>query len=258
VSGDVISSAVHSLLERLERRTSLSAAFWLTVLVGLLIAALLLLGVSALVDTVAEGETQTWDQAVIAWVASHRLRPVTDVTLVATHLGDFWPTAVIVSSGFWFMVGRRRYVSALALLAAVLGGFLLNTLMKDVFQRPRPLADYNLVKPIGFSFPSGHAMISASMYLVFAYVVARSLESLAWRRAVWALVGVLIAVVALSRVYLGVHYPTDVTAGFLAGSLWATVVVTALEMARQWRGRRNPEAPPTDDASRATRPPLHE
>ena len=122
-----------SMLERLERRTSLSTAFWATVLAGLAVAALLALGIGAITENVLEGDTQRFDEGVIRWVASHRSAPVTDATLVITHLGDFWPTAVIVSSGFWFMVGRRRYASAVALLVAVLGSFLLNTLVKELF-----------------------------------------------------------------------------------------------------------------------------
>jgi undecaprenyl-diphosphatase len=245
----VLVRSLYGLLDWLEERTSIAAAFWLTLLIGLGITLALLAGIAAIVDVVKEGQTQTVDEAVIRWVASNRDSTVSAVAIAVTHLGDFWPTVVVLSSGFWFMIGRRKWVSAIAIVAAVLGGFLLNIFMKDLFQRPRPLEQYNLVEPIGFSFPSGHAMISASQYIVLAYVLVRGTNPPLWRRLVQTIVAILVPLVALSRVYLGVHYPTDVLAGFLSGLLWALVIMFALELARHWRGRANPEAPPVEGAS---------
>ncbi|HWG85672.1 MAG TPA: phosphatase PAP2 family protein [Deinococcales bacterium] len=249
----MIAAPVRALLGWLERRTSIAAAFWGTLLGGLALVLALLAGVAAIVDVVKEGGSQDLDEAVIRWVAANRDETVTGAALAVTHVGDFWPTVVVLSSGFWFMVGRRRWLSAIAILVAVAGGFLLNVLLKELFQRPRPLAEYRLLEPLGFSFPSGHAMVSASMYAVLVYLLVRGARPATWRRALQALMALLIPAIAASRVYLGVHYPTDVAAGFLAGFSWALVILTALELARHWRGRRDPEAPPTEEATTPTR-----
>ena len=112
--------------------------------------------------------------------------------------------------------GLRR--TALLVLVASTGGWVLNSLLKELFQRPRPDVVPHLREVMTLSFPSGHAMTSAAVDLTLGALVMRvvgprpSRESTAWRLAIsWP------ALVGVSRVYLGVHYPTDVLAGWLVG-----------------------------------------
>jgi undecaprenyl-diphosphatase len=106
-------------------------------------------------------------------------------------------------------------------LIATLGGWGLGLLLKAVFGRPRPSVIPHLVEVQSLSFPSGHAMMSAVVYLTLAALLAQL--SAQWAQRVYILaVGLLLTLlVGLSRVYLGVHYPTDVLAGWSAGLAWA-------------------------------------
>jgi undecaprenyl-diphosphatase len=105
--------------------------------------------------------------------------------------------------------------------ASVIGGAILSNLLKDFFQRPRPEIVPHLAYAANTSFPSGHSMMSAVTYLTLAALLARSQER---RRikAYFLLLAVLITfLVGVSRIYLGVHWPTDVLAGWTAGTTWA-------------------------------------
>jgi undecaprenyl-diphosphatase len=125
-------------------------------------------------------------------------------------------------------------------VAAFLGGGLLDGVLKQIFRRPRPAWDAPIAVSGGFSFPSGHAMVSLVAYGMLAYLVWLQLEH---QRARVALVGctlVLVLLIGLSRMYLGVHYFSDVIAGYAAGAVWLAACITGLEVVRR---RPNP-APP--------------
>jgi len=138
------------------------------------------------------------------------------------------------SEALWFvwlpvtvaLIGLRRMPSAAALVVAALAVHFWNDALKAIYQRTRPTELEGVLGVQAFSFPSGHAMAAGAVYGMLALVAWRELRG--WVR--WAAVGVCIAValcVAFSRVYLGVHYPTDVLAGLLAGALWADIVALA-------------------------------
>jgi len=122
-------------------------------------------------------------------------------------------------AGFLWM---RRMYQALALLAvAVLGGLLISTGLKEFFDRPRPALVPHLSHTYTSSFPSGHSMLSAATYLTLGALLARFVKE-SQLKAYFLIVAMLLtALVGLSRVYLGVHYPTDVLAGWTAGLTWA-------------------------------------
>ena len=122
------------------------------------------------------------------------------------------------------------------LWVAIAGATLLNLLLKATFSRPRPDVFPWLVPHAGqSSFPSGHAMTSTVAYLTIAYLVARLQPSAALRHLTLAFAALVIFSVGLSRVYLGVHYPSDVMAGWVAGVAWASVCALGLEVVRHFR-----------------------
>lgn len=128
-------------------------------------------------------------------------------------------------------VGRKR--EALEVLLAVVGASLLNQLLKAHFQRARPATA--LVPQLGLSFPSGHAMIGLALYGCLAWLLWRH-----GRHPVWAALMVVWAVlIGLTRVYLQVHYATDVLAGFAAGLLWLILLRTALRLYWRQKQRRS-------------------
>lgn len=119
-------------------------------------------------------------------------------------------------------LGLRRELGLIAFIA--LGSALLNTGLKHLFRRPRPEV-YRLAEATGFSFPSGHSMAAFSLYGLLALLLWPHLRGIAGRTAVLAAAGILIAAIGFSRIYLGVHYPSDVLGGYAASACWIAIVL---------------------------------
>ncbi len=118
---------------------------------------------------------------------------------------------------------------AVALLSSLVGASFLNVLFKNLFQRPRPVG-LNLVAETGFSFPSGHAMLSMAVLGMLVVIAHDRMRPGRRRLLVIAGLSALILLVGLSRLYLGVHYPSDVLAGYLASLCWVALVHWALRV----------------------------
>ncbi|OFX01260.1 MAG: hypothetical protein A3E78_17265 [Alphaproteobacteria bacterium RIFCSPHIGHO2_12_FULL_63_12] len=127
--------------------------------------------------------------------------------------------------GFFAVKGQGRTI--LILLAAVIGETILSGLLKDLFDRPRPSIVPHLVKASSNSFPSGHATSAAAIYLTLAVLIARDINERIVRNYVFFVAVTLALLVGASRVYLGVHYPTDVIGGLGFGAAWAAIVLIA-------------------------------
>lgn len=127
----------------------------------------------------------------------------------------------------FFLVARRHRHEASLFLFAIVTGFLINFAIKFFIARPRPLLSPLFIEPF-YSFPSGHAMNSVIVYGIFAFFVFRFTRNKALSIITAAICMVLVLLIGISRVYLGVHYPTDVVAG-LIGGLWWIVTVLLVE-----------------------------
>ncbi|MEW5930502.1 MAG: phosphatase PAP2 family protein, partial [Gemmatimonadota bacterium] len=153
---------------------------------------------------------------------------------------------VVLAAGTAFLWRSRHRWSLLLLWISLLGARLLSRLLKAVFDRPRPaLVDGDLEVlglrfsfPESASFPSGHAVTSAVVYGTLAYLVVRLEPTRRMRRATLAAAAVLILGIGFSRLYLAVHYPSDVVAGYLAGFAWATWCALGIEALRYFAGGR--------------------
>ncbi len=119
------------------------------------------------------------------------------------------------------------------MVVTILGALVLDLSLKYAFHRPRPVPFFVPV-PYTYSFPSGHSLFSFCFYGVLAGLLTRSIRSRMARVLIWTLAALLVAAIGLSRVYLGVHYPSDVIAGYLAASLWVSTLV-ALDRVRMER-----------------------
>jgi undecaprenyl-diphosphatase len=128
-------------------------------------------------------------------------------------------TITIAVAGFLFL-DRKPGVAWLTLIAVV-GGLGLNNLLKIAFARPRPDVITSTARVFTTSFPSGHATLSAITYLTIGALLARTYPSFALSLCFMSLATVLTALVGMSRIYLGVHHPTDVLAGWCIGAAWA-------------------------------------
>ena len=180
-----------------------------------------------LADEVLEGGTQAFDQKLLLAFRhgdTHTLLgppPVQEAARDLTALGGVAVLGLvtIVAVGFLALDGKTHM--ALFVCGSVLGGQAAVTILKDVFQRPRPdLVPYAMYVS-GASFPSGHSMMSAVTYLTLGALLARSQERTRLKAYFLLLAMFLTFVVGITRVYLGVHWPTDVLAGWMAGAVWA-------------------------------------
>jgi undecaprenyl-diphosphatase len=166
------------------------------------------------------------DTQVLLWTKRHAAPSLTEAMRVATAFGDgLTLTAVCGAASVASWVnGHRR--AALFMATAAVGAGLLCNVLKLLFERERPSEVFRLVSASSYSFPSGHSMASASSYGALAIVLGRSHRN--WRHVVVALAILIVLSVGVSRVYLRVHYVTDVLAGWLLGLSWLVVTKAAL------------------------------
>jgi undecaprenyl-diphosphatase len=182
-----------------------------------------------LASQVRGGRTQEFDEAVLRWLATHH-HPLLDKLMVElTMLGTWIVVFTVVGVAGLFLYLTRHRFSALLLLVATAGGILLNSILKLGFQRPRPAVFEWKTDVASSSFPSGHATSAVVVYGTVAYLAAR-LHKTSWARLLTLLgASLYIAVICFSRLYLGVHYPSDVLAGAVIGVAWASLCMATLE-----------------------------
>jgi undecaprenyl-diphosphatase len=151
--------------------------------------------------------------------------------LGAQWLWFIWPPIVVL------LVLKHKLPSAVALAVVALGVYPWNDLLKSIFQRARPSGAVDLLSVQSFSFPSGHSMAAGAVFGMLALLAWRELPP-RWRTPAIVICGLLMVLIALSRVYLNVHYPTDVLAGLLVGILWMDVVTLVWRVAAEWLRQR--------------------
>lgn len=205
------------------------------IIFSLLVAVAALVCFGLLADEVFEGDTVRFDNAIRTAVHAHATPSLTVAMRAASTIGSAFvigPLTILLIVLMWRVV---RWPRAAALLAiTMLGDVVLETTLKHFFRRPRPEAFFGLTAPHSWSFPSGHSMGSFCFFLVLAGLVAHRARTRAVRLGAWLSAVFLVAVIGYSRIYLGVHYPTDVLAGYAAAAVWVGTVVTV----DGWRRRR--------------------
>jgi len=178
---------------------------------------------------------QDFDALVHAWAISRRSAASTSFFSVMTTIGSPPALAALgVCAGILLLLTHRyRWLLYLAVTAG--GGALLDLELKRFFARARPDVAEMLRQAHGYSFPSGHAMGSTVMLGALSYLAFRTLSRWRWKSAAFALAWTLIAAISTSRVYLGVHWLSDVVAGITAGAMWVGVTTVAYETLRRIR-----------------------
>ena len=204
-----------------------------------LIILLALLGIAAgalifvkLATEVREGETQGFDrELLLAMRRPGDLSPrggpaMEEAVRDVSALGSTTILGLITAATVIFLALDGKKHMAWFMLGSVLGGTALSDLLKDVFQRPRPDIVPHLAYASNTSFPSGHSLMSAVAYLTLGALLARSHKRRAVKVFFLVTAALLGLMVGVSRVYLGVHWPTDVLAGWTAGAVWALLCWT--------------------------------
>src|SRR5918998_2282269 len=209
---------------------------------------------------VREGRTQAFDVSVLRYVETHHSPFLDKAMLEITFMGTGSIVMLIVAvSGMFLWLTKHKH-SALLLLVATVGGILLNNLLKAGFDRPRPQVFEWGQHTVSSSFPSGHAMSAATVYMTVAYLAARLQRRHISRVLTLLAATIVVVLIAVSRLYLGVHYPTDVAAGVILGIAWAALCMAMLEATllygrRRSAGLRAAEAPSPRDVEAAREAP---
>jgi len=192
---------------------------------GRLAAAAVLLALFCLdAAAVVTGSAGAVDVAIRARVHRSASPALTAFLGAATHLGSVFVLAAfcLVSFVAFLVAGRGR--DGARLLWIMAGAIALENGLKWLFHRARPEPFFGLIAPKSYSFPSGHMLYSACFYGALAWSLAVTTGSRSLRIALWASCGALVGVIGFSRIYLGVHYPTDVVGGLLVATAWILIV----------------------------------
>jgi undecaprenyl-diphosphatase len=215
------------------------AAVGVFLVIGLAVVTVAAAVFARIAHAVVQGQTQQFDTAILRWMGSIGAPWLDAAALEVTALGARVVVYMVVLVASVFMWQSRHHYSAALLWVSVIGSGLINSVLKLTFNRPRPDVFPWRTQHVGLaSFPSGHAMTSIVVYGTLAFLVARLAPTRWLRRLVWIVAILVIVLVGLSRLYLGVHYPSDVLAGFVIGAAWAIICALGIEAVRYFRTRR--------------------
>lgn len=165
-----------------------------------------------------------FDIIILDYIHSSNNTIILSIMKLISFIGSGWflfPAVGIVI--MYTFIKKEQYISKI-LLVNTLGSWIFNYLLKFIYQRSRPF-DYALVKQGGLSFPSGHAMVTMSMYLAIAYLLSKNTNEKIKKKYIYIIATTIIILMGISRMYLGVHWPTDIIGGYLMGYLFFYVTI---------------------------------
>lgn len=197
---------------------------------GLAVCLIILFIVAKLAEEVLDKEAFAFDTTFLLWLHQFSNPSLDKLMLFITNLGN--PTTVVIVAFITLAIlwWRRYRLEIMVFILTSLGGLILNTGLKLFFSKPRPQLWKQLITEKTFSFPSGHAIGSMVLYGFVAYLLAFYYPK--FSILIYTLAVILIGAIGLSRLYLGVHWPTDVIAGYGVGFLWLTICITMLKLQR--------------------------
>jgi len=203
-----------------------------------------LLGFLDLTEELHEGNLEKYDSLITGFIYPLRSDALTGIIIAITEMGSQWAYLIVIPL-IASLLYRKGHSWRLTLQATIIliTTFLLNVAIKYIISRPRPLDEHQLVEVAdkSFSYPSGHSMSAMAFYGFLIYLTFRLVDR-NWLK--WLLISVqalLILAIGGSRVYLGVHYPSDVIAGFIAGLIWLAICITALKSINFYRRTKKAE-----------------
>jgi undecaprenyl-diphosphatase len=204
-----------------------------TLLLGVAIAIAFAAGLAWLATEVIGGDTLQFDMAARNAIHSLATPALTAAMIVASAIGESYvllPLSAAIVFAFW-RSGHRH--PAILFTIAMTGGLLVDEALKLSFRRARPQPFFDYPLPHSYSFPSGHALFSVVFFGTLAALISPGLR-VKWKKALlWAAAALLAAVIGYSRIYLGVHYATDVIAGYAAALVWVLAVAIGSHVLRQ-------------------------
>lgn len=206
----------------------------LSLLLGMVAAIAMLIFLGWLTDEVLEGDARRFDDATRAAVHTLASPALTSIMHGLSFIGSTLfltiATAVVIVIFALRKWGREARLFALTMI----GASVLNITLKLAFKRARPVPFFDLAAPPTYSFPSGHSLASCCFFAGLAAILSGRVKSKRARTIIWIAAAVMFFSIGLSRIYLGVHYTTDVIAGFAAALIWVVVVrFVELQLARR-------------------------
>jgi len=194
-----------------------------------------------LADFVENEAAVPFDASVRGWVHAHSNPTLTSFMRLVSLIGS--PAFLVAFSLIAFLILLRVAHwprEALLFLVAMTGGFVLDGVLKVVFHRARPPSYFGMPEPASYSFPSGHALFSVCLWGSLALFAGQRVRGAAARAAIFAGAVLLPGLIGYSRIYLGVHYPSDVIAGYAAATVWVATVGYTNRLIERRSERRQP------------------
>ncbi len=210
-----------------------------TILGSLSIAVMATFLFAWIADSVVDQHSRNFDLAVRSAVHHYASPAVTRAMFAITFMGNpgLALLAILVVAIFLYV---RWYRATTWLLITLAGATVLDLSLKWAFHRTRPTPYFGAL-PHTYSFPSGHSLYSFCFYGVLAGLLADRIQSLALRIVIWTAAALLILAIGISRIYLGVHYPTDVLGGYLTATIWVATMITVDRLRlRRRHGKQQP------------------
>ncbi|CAN5332721.1 phosphatase PAP2 family protein [soil metagenome] len=211
---------------------SLRLALGLELLIGFIIAIAAVFFFGWLAGEMLGGDTARFDDSIRAFVHTFASPVLTKVMQLASFLGStlFLVLFGITVFGIFYYFKRRR--AAVLFAIATIGATILLVSLKLAFRRVRPEPFFDTILPASFSFPSRHSLASFCFYLALAAIVSNRIKNLGFKILIWIFSAALVLLIGISRIYLGVHYSSDVVAGFVIGFIWVITIAVADRLLR--------------------------
>ncbi|OKH52565.1 phosphatase PAP2 family protein [Calothrix sp. HK-06] len=197
---------------------------------GLAVCLVILFVLAKLAEEVLERESFAFDKSILLWIRSYANPSLDNLMLFITQLGNSSVVVILAGITILTLLWRRYRLEAMIFVLTCLGAFILNTGLKLFFSKVRPQLWKQLIVETSYSFPSGHALGSMVLYGFIAYLLANRYSK--YSKIIYFIAIILIGAIGLSRLYLGVHWPTDIIAGYGVGFLWLTICITMLKLQR--------------------------
>jgi membrane-associated phospholipid phosphatase len=214
-------------------------ALLISIVVGIIIGSLALNGFLELTDRLRQENLGPFDEKVTSFIYNYRSEKMTNFVTVITDMGDVLAySIIIVAVAIWFLIDKRSIRWLIQSFIILTSTSLLNILIKHYISRPRPDIDMRLVEASSYSYPSGHSMCALAFYGFLIYLAYKKVEHKWIKFLAFIFLPLLILGIGASRVYLGVHFPSDVIAGFAAGLFWLVFVILLVNIFRFYRKRK--------------------
>ena len=182
---------------------------------------------------VLESDTLRFDDHVRVLVHAESSPYLTQIMILATKIGSTAPVvmfALLALTTFWL---RNRTRDAIVFAVTIVGATVVTYVLKLDFHRARPMPYFGLASPNSFSFPSGHSLVAICFYGMLAHLISSRIRSRAIRLGIWIFAILMVLLIGFSRIYLGVHYASDVIAAYAAGAVWILAVVLVEPLIRR-------------------------